>query len=133
MKVKVTQSRLTLCDPHELYTPWNSLGQNTGVSSLSLLQGIFPTQGLDPGLTHCSQILYHLSHREPFYFQTCLTAWRKELSSKVTLEWPGTPASFNTYKEGHCSAHCGLCLTFAPSKGTWSQRVEVGLVAGFML
>ena len=35
-----------------LYSPWNSPGQNTGVSSLSLLQGIFPTQGLNPGLPH---------------------------------------------------------------------------------
>ena len=43
-KVKVTQSRPTLW-PHRLYSPWNSLGQNTGVGSLSLLQGIFPTQG----------------------------------------------------------------------------------------
>ena len=33
---------------HELYSPWNSPGQNTGVGSLSLLQGIFPTQGLNP-------------------------------------------------------------------------------------
>ena len=33
-----------------LYSPWNSPGQNTGVSSLSLLQGIFPTQGSNPGL-----------------------------------------------------------------------------------
>ena len=43
---------------------WNSLGQNTGVGSLSLLQGIFPTQGLNPGLLHYRQILYQLSHRE---------------------------------------------------------------------
>ena len=39
--------------PHGLYSPWNSLGQNTGVGSLSLLQGIFPTQGSNPGLPHC--------------------------------------------------------------------------------
>ena len=36
--------------PHELYSPWNSPGQNTGVGSLSLLQGIFLTQGSNPGL-----------------------------------------------------------------------------------
>ena len=42
--------------------PWHSLGQNTGVDSLSLLQGIFPTQGLNSGL-HCRQILYRLSHK----------------------------------------------------------------------
>ena len=50
--------------PHGLYSPWNSPGQNTGVGSLSLLQGIFPTQGLNPGLLHCRRILYQLSHRE---------------------------------------------------------------------
>ena len=47
---------------HGLYNPWNSPGQNTGVGSLSLLQGIFPTQGLNPGLPHHGQILYQLSH-----------------------------------------------------------------------
>ena len=50
--------------PHGLYSPWNSLGQNTGVGSPSLLQGIFPTQGLNTGLPHCRQILYQLSHKE---------------------------------------------------------------------
>ena len=49
--------------PHGLYSPWNSPGQNTGVGSLSLLQGIFPTQGLNPGLPHYRKILYQLSHQ----------------------------------------------------------------------
>ena len=49
--------------PHGLYSPWNSPGQNTGVGSLSLLQGIFPTQGSNPGLPHCRRILYQLSHK----------------------------------------------------------------------
>jgi len=39
------------------------LGQNTGVGSLSLLQGIFPAQGLNPGLPHCRVILYQLSQK----------------------------------------------------------------------
>ena len=43
--------------PHGLYSPWNSLGQNTGVGSLSLLQGIFPTQGSNPDLLHFRWIL----------------------------------------------------------------------------
>ena len=59
-EVKFTQSCLTLCDPHGLYSPWNSPGQKTGVGSLYLLQGIFPTQGSNPGLQHCRQILYQL-------------------------------------------------------------------------
>ena len=49
--------------PHGLYSPWNSPGQNTGVGSLSLLQRIFPAQGSNPGLPHCRQILYQLSHQ----------------------------------------------------------------------
>ena len=38
--------------PHELYGPWNSPGQNTGVGNLSLIQGIFPTQESNPDLPH---------------------------------------------------------------------------------
>ena len=49
--------------PHVLYSPWNSPGQNTGVGSLSLLQGTFSTQGSNPGLLHCRQILNQLSHK----------------------------------------------------------------------
>ena len=49
--------------PHELYGTWNSPGQNTGVGSYSLLQGIFLTQELNPGLQHCRRILYQLSHQ----------------------------------------------------------------------
>ena len=49
--------------PHGLYNPWNSPGQNTGVGSLSLLQGIFLTQELNQGLLHCRQILYQLSYQ----------------------------------------------------------------------
>ena len=49
--------------PRGLYSPWYSPGQNTGVSSLSLLQGIFPTQGSNPGLLHCRWILFQLRHQ----------------------------------------------------------------------
>ena len=49
--------------PHGLYSLWNCLGQNTGVGSLSLLQGIFPTQGPNPGILHHKQIPCQLSHQ----------------------------------------------------------------------
>ena len=75
VKVKVTQSCPTLCYPMDC--PWNSPGQNTGVNSLSLLQGIFPAQGLDPGLLYCRWILYQLSHK----------------GSPRTLEWVTYPFS----------------------------------------
>ena len=47
---------------HGLCSPWNSPGQIT-VGSYSLLQGIFPIQGLNPGVLHCTWILYQLSHK----------------------------------------------------------------------
>ena len=49
--------------PWRPYSPWNSPGQNSGVGSFFLLQGIFLTQGLNPGLPHCRRILYQLSHK----------------------------------------------------------------------
>ena len=60
-KVKVTIMSNSL-RPSGLYSPWNSLDQNTGVGALSLLQVIFPTQVLNPGLPHCRWILYQ-SHK----------------------------------------------------------------------
>ena len=58
--------------PHVLYSPWNFPGQNTGVGSLSLLQGIFPTQESNPGLPHCRRILYQLSHQGSPCVYTCI-------------------------------------------------------------
>ena len=43
---------------------WNSPGKNTGVGSCSFLQGIFPTQGSNPGLPYCRRILHQLSYQE---------------------------------------------------------------------
>ena len=50
--------------PHGLYSPWNSPGQNIGVGSLSLLQGIFPTQGSNLGLRHCRWFFTSWATRE---------------------------------------------------------------------
>ena len=49
--------------PARLLSPWAPPGKNTGVGCHAFLQGIFPTQGSHPGLPHCRQILYHLSHQ----------------------------------------------------------------------
>ena len=53
--------------PHGLYSSWNSPGPNSGVGSFSLLQGIFLTQGSNPGLLHCRRILYQLSQKSIFF------------------------------------------------------------------
>ena len=67
---------LTLWDPMDLQparllSPWNSPGKNTGVSSHSLLQGIFLTEGLNLGLPHCKQNLFRVSHQECHHIYVC--------------------------------------------------------------
>ena len=59
----VMQLCQTLRDLTRLLCPWNSWSKNTGVGSHSFLQGISLTQGLNPGLLHCRQILYCLNHQ----------------------------------------------------------------------
>ena len=61
-----SESRSVMSDSsqsHRLYSTGNSQSNNTGVGSHSLLQGICPAQGLNPGLPHCRRILYQLSHQ----------------------------------------------------------------------
>ena len=63
LKVLVAQSYLTLCNLMDCsLCPWDSPGKNTGVGCHSALQGIFLTQGSNPGLPYCRQIPYHMSH-----------------------------------------------------------------------
>ena len=71
--------------PHELYSPWNSPGKNIGIGSLSLLQRIFPTQGSNPGLLHCRQILHQLS-----YEGNRRIVWR--FLKNLKIELPHDPA-----------------------------------------
>ena len=70
------------------FIPWNGLwdapGQNTGVGSRSFLQGIFPTQGSNPGLPNCRQILYQMSHQ----------------GSPIILEWVAYPFSSRSPNPG---------------------------------
>ena len=51
------------CSPSGSSDHGESPSKNTGVNCHALLQRIFPTQGLNPGLRHCRQILYHLNHQ----------------------------------------------------------------------
>ena len=92
--------------PHGLYSPWNSPGQNTEVGSLSLLQGIFPTQGSNPGLPHCRQILYQLSH------------W----GSPRILEWVAYPfSSRSSWPRNQTRVSCFAGRFFT----NWAIREEI--------
>ena len=76
--MKWSESRSVVSDclqPCGQYSLWNSAGQNTGVSSPSLFQGIFPTQGSNPGLPHCRQVLYQLSHQGNPQYLTKFGLW----------------------------------------------------------
>ena len=96
--VSETESHSAVSDslwPRGLYSPWNPAGQNTGVGSLSLRQGIFPTQGLNPGLPHCRQILYQLSHKGTLKRTVKLQDW--VAASKLLGLHTHTPCSHCFY------------------------------------
>ena len=70
----VAQWCLTLCNPMDCSPAGSSVhgdspGKSAGVGCHALFQGIFPTQGLNPGLPCCWWILYHLSHQRRFHYR----------------------------------------------------------------
>ena len=113
-KLKVAQLCPTLCNPHGLYSSWNSPGQNPRVNSLSLLQGIVPNQGSNTGLLHCRRILYQLSHKE----------------SLRTLCWVAYP--FSSRSSQPRNLHQGLLhfwwilyqLSYQESPENWRKMTE---------
>ena len=81
--------------------PWNSPGQNTGVGSLSLLQGIFPTQESNWGLPHCRRILYQLSYggsrfraKSVYLKSQCASILSAGRTQGIHWGWRGLVASF---------------------------------------
>ena len=75
--------------PHGVHSPWNSPGQNTGVGSHFLLQGIVPTQGSTPGLPHCRWILYQLSHKGSPEDPKLFPSQRKHTRKKYVIQING--------------------------------------------
>ena len=119
---------------HELYSPWNSLGQNTGVGSLPFLQGIFLTQGLNPGLSHCRWILYHLSHEgSPWILEW--VAYPSPRGSCQPRNWTGvfyfTGIFFNCWatREAQNTLKANPCPTFSLKSAKTPQKANnVGLL-----
>ena len=80
-------------EPTRLLCPWNSSGKNTGVNCYSYLQGIFQNQGSNPGLLHCRQILYRLSHQgRPF-----------NLSFSIAMSSMKNLLNFESSHRNHCT------------------------------
>ena len=106
----VAQPCLTLCDPMDCSLPGSSVhgdspGKNTGVDCHAVLQEIFSNQGSNPGLPHCRQILYCLSHR----------------GSPRILEWVAYPVSrgiFPTQELNRGLLHCRRILYWLSYQGS---------------
>ena len=112
---KYSESHLDVSDslwPYGLYSPWNFPGQNTGVGCHSLLQGIIPTQGLNPGLPHCRRILYQLSHQ----------------GSPRILEWVAYPFSSGSSPPRNRTRVSRIAGGFFTSWATREARRQSGLL-----
>ena len=102
--------------PHRwLPHPWNSPGKNTGVCCHFLLQGIFPTQGSNPSLLHCLQILYHLSHQRsgfPFKYiclQILCFPYSTLLNALTFLDSVIWPQTYHNFIYNHCVSQPSNC------------------------
>ena len=114
--------------PQGVYSPWNSPSQNTGVGSLSLLQRIFPTQGLNIGLPHRRQILLPAEPQgkpnsqvkgirkvERSYFKSSSSekrpqGWTQTWSQANYTEVPASESQhLRRYSNGVCSSY-SVCL-----------------------
>ena len=142
----VVLSRSVLSDslePHGLYWLLGiSLCKNTGVSCHALLQGIFPTQGLNPGLPHCRWILYHLSHQgSPVYIWNIIIQRSGEemvvafvLIGKVVGLWKNFHIYVYTAGELQCPSFPLLDYPFLPgSCPGWSRVFEAGTASATYL
>ena len=138
----VAQSCLTICNPMDCSPPGSSVhgdspGKNTGVGCHVLLHGIFPTQGLNPGLPLCMQILCHLSHQgSPCISEIIdispgmsllvrvwqsMVHWRREWQSTlVFLHWE----PHEKYKRSRI-----ICLKLLPMATGWiASEVQIFLL-----
>ena len=88
--------------PHGRYSPWNSPDQNTGVGSLSLLQGIFPDLGIKPRSPALQADSFHLSHQGSLITTKGNTQWmpQSETSARLTCLWNTFPQVNQEYVGG---------------------------------
>ena len=123
------------CSPPGSYVHGDSPGKNTGVGCYPLLQGIFPARGSNPGLPHCRQILYQLSHQRSPVVLWVAPKFNKQTEEKMlmmivsnksrwwrwkigwVLTWTLMPKSFNT-KYSWPSISLGSASTDSTNNGS---------------
>ena len=139
-----SESRSVLSDsfrPHGLYiySPWNSPGQNIGVGSLSLLQGIFPTQGSNPGLPHSRWIPYQLSHKgspsvaEPLIKNQSMSVWLQNSLPKLLRRPPPTAPYFTEKKEKNRGVNSFSSIWKSASPAQRSKRLSSFVLTGSVI
>ena len=110
---QVTQSCLTLYNPMDCSLPGSpvhrdSPGKNTGVGFHAILQGIFPTQGSNPCLPYCKQILYHLSHQgSPVEYYS---ANKKNKFESVEMRWMNLVSIIQQWISHKKISHTNTCV-----------------------
>ena len=94
--------------PHELFSPWNSPDKTNGVGSLALLQGVFPNLGSNPGLLHCRQSFYQLSHK----------------GNPRILEWIPVPSPADLPNPGIKLGSSALQVDYLPTELSGRSEIE---------
>ena len=116
--------------PVRLLCPWNSPGKNTGVACHSLLQGIFPILGSNPGLPHCRQVLYCLSHQVSPSLKHGMSLLRRGPSPPGQLLGPvayllncSLPGTYLLFSSSlHSNKTCSLQVNYINLSRGWGQQ-----------
>ena len=127
---------------HRLLCSWNSSGKKSGVGSHSLLQGIFPVQGMNSGLPHCRQILYCLRHQgspyvrletsTQFFFKLSFVKFIKDFPGASDSKesacnpgyWCSIPGLRRSPEEGNGNLLQYSCLENSIDRGAWWATVH---------
>ena len=116
--------------PSRFLCPWNSPAKNTTVDCHFLLQEIFLTQRLNPGLLHCRQVFHHLSHqgRSGSYGNSIFNFWVTSTLFSIEVAWVYIPTNhaqvltlFSTFSSAFVISHLfyNSCMTLNRS---WTNR-----------
>ena len=124
--------------PAKLLCPWNSPGKNIGVGRHSLLQGIFPTQGLNPGFLHCRWILYHLSHGVMLKTYLCVFSKHLLFISRVSNQCIKMIMNLTDHIKNHSTMNRipnlqNQLFLRVSNTSIWSQKTTIEGEAGLLV
>ena len=122
----------TLCDPVDCSPPISSVhgdspGKNVGMGCDAILQGIFPTQGSNPGHPHCRQTLYHLSHqRSPRILEQVVYRFSKGTS--WPRNWTGVSCIAGRFFTSWATREAHHSLIISYNRATWFHDLQIQMI-----